>query len=116
MADNIFRTTRRGPAPQGGQQRDDPLAELARLIGRTNPQGRAARQDEAPPPNAPEPTPEWPADARYAEPQQTPYAEPQPRYAEPQVRYDQAQDQPNDPYAAQSSGQYDNQHDDRQYD
>jgi hypothetical protein len=116
MADNIFRTTRRGPAPQGGQQGDDPLAELARLIGRTNPQGRAARQDEAPPPNAPEAAPEWPADARYAEPQQTPYAEPQPRYAEPQGRYDQAQDQPNDPYAAQSSGQYDNQHDDRQYD
>src|ERR1700733_8396238 len=120
MADNIFRTTRRAPAPQGGQQGDDPLAELARLIGRTNPQGRATRQDEAPPRDAPEATPEWPADARYAEPQQTPYAEPQPRYAEPQVRYDQAQDQPSDQYGAQypaqSSGQYDNQYDDRQYD
>ena len=125
MADNIFRTTRRGPAPQGGQQGDDPLAELARLIGRTNPQGRATRQDEAPPRDAPEATPEWPADARYAEPQQTPYAEPQPpRYAEPQTRYDQAQDQPSDQYGAQypaqPSGQYDNQdhqqYDDRQYD
>ncbi|MGB8742434.1 MAG: SPOR domain-containing protein [Xanthobacteraceae bacterium] len=121
MADNIFRTTRRGPAPQGGQQGDDPLAELARLIGRTNPQARAARQDEAPPRDAPEATPEWPADARYAEPQQTPYAEPQ-RYAEPQARYDQdqAQDQPSDQYGAQypaqSSGQHDNQYDDRQYD
>jgi SPOR domain len=109
MADNIFRTTRRGPAPQGGQQGDDPLAELARLIGRTNPQGRATRQDEAPPRDAPEATPEWPADARYAE---------------PQARYDQAQDQPSDQYGAQypaqSSGQYDNQdnqqYDDRQYD
>src|SRR5271156_569621 len=120
MADNIFRTTRRDPAPQGGQQGDDPLAELARLIGRTNPPVRAARQNEAPPLNAPEATPEWPADARYAEPQQPPDAEPQPRYAEPQVRYDQAQDQPNDQYRAQypaqSSDQYDNQYDDRQYD
>jgi len=67
MADNIFRTTRRDPAPQGGQQGDDPLAELARLIGRTNPPVRAARQNEAPPLNAPEATPEWPADARYAD-------------------------------------------------
>ncbi len=116
MADNIFRTTRRNPAPQGGQQGDDPLAELARLIGRTNPQSRAARQNEPPPLDAPEATPEWPADARYAEPQQPPSAEPQPRYAEPQARHDQAQDQPSDQYAAQSPDQYDDQYDDRQYD
>jgi cell division septation protein DedD len=116
MADNIFRTTRRDPAAQGVPQDDDPLAELARLIGRTEPQGRAARQHEAPPLNAPEPSPAWPADARYAEPQpappSVPYVEPQPRYAEPQLRYDQRQDLPSDQYAAPHAGQYD----DRRYD
>jgi SPOR domain len=115
MADNTFRTPRRGPAAQAGQQVDDPLAELARLIGRTEPRDRAARPHEAPL-DAPEPTTAWPADARYAEPQpapqQAPYVEPQPRYAEPQVRYDQPLDQPSDQYGAQYEGQYD----DRQYD
>lgn len=136
MADNIFRTTRRDPAANsasGSQQGDDPLAELARLIGRTAPQGRAARPHEAPF-NAPEPAPAWPADARYAEPQQdASYAEPQPRYEDqPSDQYGAQGYSAQDPnaqdystqnygtqdyaaqdYAAQDASQYDSQYDDR---
>jgi hypothetical protein len=112
MADNTFRTTRRDPAAQGAQQMDDPLAELARLIGQSDPvnngkpvanRGRAARQHEAPPLNEPAPGSQWATDDRYADPQdpaQPQYDERQAQYDERQVQYDEryAAPQPADPH------------------
>src|SRR5271169_442863 len=113
MADNIFRSYRRDPvipgaasgvaAPARGKQTDDPLAELARLIGQgaptnngaptsnvepANNPARAARHYEAPLLNAPA------ADDRYVEPRepaQDQYDERQYRYDEPQAQYDDRQ-------------------------
>jgi hypothetical protein len=77
----------RGTAPSGGS---DPLAELARLIGQTDPfaeYGREGAQRAAPPQqHAPEPVPEWsvppaaPAHPAYAAPAfaQPPYAQSSP--------------------------------------
>jgi SPOR domain len=71
MADNTFRTTRRDAAARdagssGGQQFDDPLAELARLIGRNPPANQTPDQYETPV-DAPQADPQWAADARHAE-------------------------------------------------
>jgi hypothetical protein len=99
MADNTFRTTRRDPAAQGGQQMDDPLAELARLIGQGEPvpnPDRAARHYDAPPLNDPAPDSQGATDDRYAE-QQDParYDERQARQAEvQQAPYDERYDAP----------------------
>jgi len=98
MADNTFRTYRREPAAQDGavapvrgQQLDDPLAELARLIGQGEPvnnPNRAPRHYEAPPLNDPAAGSAWATDERYAEqqePAQVQYDDRQGQYAE---RYD----------------------------
>jgi hypothetical protein len=97
MADNTFRTTRRDPAPQAGQQMDDPLAELARLIGQGEPVPNPdrARRYDAPPLNDPAAGSQWPADDRYAS-QQRPapaqYQDPAPaQYDERQSQYDERQ-------------------------
>jgi SPOR domain len=105
MADNTFRTTRRDAAARdaaapGSQQFDDPLAELARLIGQTPPAGTAAERPakhpvqqpvehyEAPPLDAlQQPDPQWAADARYAEP----YDERQSQYDDRQGQYGDSQ-------------------------
>ncbi|HUC51867.1 MAG TPA: SPOR domain-containing protein [Xanthobacteraceae bacterium] len=119
MADNTFRTTRRNVAAPSGQQFDDPLAELARLIGQ-NPPGqtpdRAAQQQhhETPPLDAPQSDPQWPADARYAEQR---YDEQQGQYDDRQTQYGEAQyneAQYND--AQYGEGQYsDSQYNDGRY-
>jgi hypothetical protein len=125
MADNTFRTHRRDPVAQGGQQTDDPLAELARLIGQSEPvnnPGRAARHyeapHEAPPLDSPAPGPQWVADERYAEPQaptqdqyddrQGPYAEryDAPRLADPAPPYRAAPPSYNAEYEQPAADQY----------
>lgn len=93
MADNTYRTSRRDPVAQGGQQSDDPLAELARLIGQRDPVNTGepvpnadrARHYDAPPLNDPAPGQQWAADERYVEPQDPAQAQ----YDERQSQYDQ---------------------------
>ena len=116
MADNTFRTTRRDPAAERGQQADDPLAELARLIGQREPgepapsRDRAARHYDAPPLDEPAPGSQWTTDDRYAAQQdpapappapyderqgeQDQYGEQQDQYAERQAQYDERYDAP----------------------
>jgi SPOR domain len=123
MADNNFRSYRRDPvlpggasgvaAPARGQQAEDPLAELARLIGQREPgepannpdraardvARDAARHYEAPPLNGPAPGSQWATDDRYAQPQE--------RTQEPaQDQYDERQGQYSDPYPDQYQDQY----------
>jgi hypothetical protein len=107
MADNTFRTTRRNAAAPGGQQFDDPLAELARLIGQNPPASQAPDrpaqpQYEAPPLDAQQSDPQWAADARYAEQQDARYAEQ--HYDERQGQYDDRQGQ-QDQYGQAQHGQ-----------
>jgi hypothetical protein len=120
MADNIFRTTRRNVAAPAGQQFDDPLAELARLIGQNPPAGqtpdRPAQQHyETPPLDAPQSDPQWPADARYAEQR---YDEQQGRYDDRQTQYNEAQyNEAQSNEAQYGEGQYrDSQYNDGRYD
>ena len=75
MADNDYRSFRsrdgvaaRADAPARGQP-DDPLAELARLIGQSDPAddiGRDTRRGSAPAYDEPAAGTDWPADDRYA--------------------------------------------------
>ncbi len=106
MADNIFRTTRRDAAAPGGQQFDDPLAELARLIGRSPPASGAPDQTQPydAPVDAPQTDPQWAADRRDTEQY----------YDERQRQYDDRQPQSGD--EQYSEGQYaEGRYSDRQY-
>jgi hypothetical protein len=125
MTDNTYRTSRRDAGTSGGQQFEDPLAELARLIGQTPPanapQPQAPQpypqQYEAPPLDAREADAQWANDPRYAQQ----YDERQGHHADNQ-QYDDGQRQysdSQDPYRDgqdQYQDQYrDGQYDDRQY-
>ena len=101
MADNTYRTSRRDPAASG-QLSDDPLAELARLIGQTPPANATPPQHhEAPPLDAQEVDQQWPAEQRHAEQYPEQYDQ-QTRYGDQQGQY--------------GEGQYgDSEYDDRQY-
>ena len=132
MADNSFRTYRRDAAPQGGQQADDPLAELARLIGQGEPvhgaQVHGAPVHDAPvndaghvPRGYEQPSSaadaQWANDPRYA-------LQPQARQSAPQAQQDTQYDAQYDPQYDAPQAQYDpraaydpNQYDERaQYD
>ena len=114
MTDNTYRTSRRDAGAPGGQQFEDPLAELARLIGQTPPAGSTAdhapqaqqtpqqyppQQTDAPPLDA------WADDPRYAQQ----YDERQSQYGESQ--YDDGQRQ----YSESPDPYRDSQYDERQY-
>jgi len=98
MADNTYRSNRnhdavaRGGdrAPARGQPPDDPLAELARLIGQNDPVDdfrRDARYAPATPPGEPSGGQDWVADDRYVDPDQPAQQHIDDRFEEPE-RYD----------------------------
>ncbi len=78
MADNQIRRSTLNETPVPGAQASDPLAELARLIGQTDPFGEFGRDKQAPaaalpaasppPPVAPRLTPQYPRTATVAPP------------------------------------------------
>jgi hypothetical protein len=130
MTDNTYRTRRDAGAPApGGQQFEDPLAELARLIGQTPPAGSAAdhapqpqqyppQQYEAPPLDARETHAQWADDPRYAqqydERQSQQYGDSQ--YDDGQRQYSDSQDQYRDGQDQYREDQYrDSQYADSQY-
>jgi cell division protein FtsN len=114
MADNSFRTTRRDAAAPSGQQSDDPLAELARLIGRNPPAGRtpdrsAQHYDQAPL-DAPQSDPQWASDTRYAEQQYDQQQYDQPQHDERHGQYADQQNQYDDRHSQYGEGQYSGSH------
>ncbi len=99
MADDNFRPSRsrdpRAPRSDARGPIDDPLAELARLIGQSDPMddfGRDARHNPAASPDGPAGGLDWAVDDRYAEPHEPAQGSYQDNYA--------------DSYAARSNQRY----------
>src|ERR1700687_1661782 len=72
-----------GRGPAQAAPASDPLAELARLIGRNDPFAEYAREPQAPAPPPAQPE----AGAHYGSIPAPPYIEPAPQYSEPAPRY-----------------------------